>query len=101
MLSVAAFPPPTLWHPFGDVHWDEEYYKEVSGRVDQIVVMMYDTALRFQKVYQNLVVHWTREVLDWSNGPEVLLGLPAYQDEDVAYHDPEVENLMNAILGIH
>jgi len=101
VLSVATFPPPTLWHPFDDVHWDEEYYKEVSGRVDQIVVMMYDTALRFQKVYQNLVVHWTREVLDWSNGPEVLLGLPAYQDEDVAYHDPEVENLMNALLGIH
>ena len=101
MLSVAAFPPPTRWHPFREVHWDSAYYKQVAQRSDQIVVMMYDTAIRFKKVYQNLLSAWTREVLDWSKGTEVLFGLPAYRDEGVAYHIPKVENLENALLGVH
>jgi len=101
ILSVAAYPPPTRWHPFTDVHWDRAYYIQVAQRSDQIVVMMYDTAIRSGKVYQCLLSAWTREVLDWSKGTEVLLGLPAYRDEGVAYHIPRVENLENALLGAH
>lgn len=101
ILSVAAYPPPTLWHPFPAIHWERAYFEQVSRRVDQIVVMMYDTALSLGKVYQYLVASWTREVLDWSGGAEVLLGLPAYRDEGVGYHDPRVENLENALLGVH
>ncbi len=101
IISVAAFPPPTIWHPFSSVHWDGEYYKQVSKKADQLVVMMYNTALHFEKTYQNLISNWTIEILDWTNGADVLLGLPAYQDEGVGYHDPKVENLKNALLGIH
>ena len=100
-LSVAAFPPPTLWHPFTDIHWDKDYYEQVAQRSDQIVVMMYDTAIRFEKVYQNLLAGWTREALDWSVGTRVLLGLPAYKDEGASYHVPRVENLKNGLMGIH
>ena len=100
-LSVSAFPPSTILHPFNDVHWNKEYYRQVSRRADQLVVMMYDTALRFEKVYQNLNARWTKEVLDWSDGTDVLLGLPAYSDEGIGYHDPKVENLKNALLGVH
>jgi hypothetical protein len=32
------------------VHWDEEYFKQVAGIDDQMVVMMYDTGLRYQKL---------------------------------------------------
>ncbi|HUW56091.1 MAG TPA: glycoside hydrolase family 18 protein [Planctomycetota bacterium] len=101
VLSVAAYPPPTFWQRTSDVHWDEAYFREVARRVDQIVVMMYDTSLEKEKLYRNLMVSWTREVLDWSNGTKVLLGLPAYDDQGVRYHNPQVENLSNGLLGIH
>lgn len=31
----------------------------------------------------------------------MLLGVPTYADPGVAYHDPRVENLGNALSGIH
>ena len=100
LLSVAAYPPTTLLHPFPSIHWDESYYKEVSVVVDQLVVMMYDTALQFNKLYQYLMKKWTIEVLTWSQGADVLLGVPAYSDAVVGYHNPSVENLDNALAGI-
>jgi hypothetical protein len=101
VLSVAAFPPPTILHPFEEVHWDREYYHEVSKRADQIVVMMYDTSMFLEKVYQALMSRWTKEVLEWSEGAEVLLGLPAYEDKNVGYHNPRVENIKNSLMGLH
>ncbi|HUR44350.1 MAG TPA: hypothetical protein VMZ27_00645 [Candidatus Saccharimonadales bacterium] len=101
VLSVAAYPPPTRWHPYPDVHWDESYFREVSRRCDQMAVMMYDAGQRFPKTYQQLISNWTAEVLAWSEGKGVLLGVPAYDDAGAGYHDPRVENLENALLGIH
>jgi hypothetical protein len=101
ILSVAAYPPPTLFHPHPEIHWDETYYRSVAKRVHQVVPMMYDTSLRFSMVYRRLMAAWTREVLTWSAGAEVLLGLPAYEDQGVGYHVPEVENLEHAIAGVH
>ena len=100
-LSIAAYPPPTRLHPFPSVHWDETYYREVCTHVDQVAPMMYDTAQRLPKVYQALMASWTRQVLTWAGDTEVLLGVPAYEDANVAYHDPRVENLRNGLLGIH
>ncbi|MFN7141416.1 MAG: hypothetical protein ACK4UN_18975 [Limisphaerales bacterium] len=101
ILSIAAYPPPTRWHPYPEVHWDEPYFREVAKRTDQLAVMMYDTSLRVPKLYQKLMADWTREVLAWSEGRPVLLGVPTYDDGDAEYHHPEVENLRNALLGIH
>lgn len=107
LLSVAAYPPPTYWHPFPEVHWDEAYFKEVAKRVDQMAVMMYDAAQKDGKLYQYLMRSWTRQILDWTadldghKSPSILLGVPTYDDAGVGYHRPEVENLPNALLGIH
>jgi len=101
ILSVAAYPPPTLLHPFPDVHWSETYFKEVAKRADQIVPMMYDTSISLPKLYEYSMAKWTTEILDWSGKTEVLLGLPAYGDAGVGYHDPKVENLRTALEGIH
>jgi hypothetical protein len=101
ILSLAAYPPPTVWHPFPEIHWDQAYYGEVSRRCDQMAVMMYDTALISSKLYQNLMAGWTMDVLRWAPGPSVLLGVPAYDDSGVGYHHPRVENLENALLGVH
>lgn len=101
LLSVAAYPPPTRWHPYEDVHWDESYFREVARRSDQLVVMMYDAGQRVPKAYEKLVADWTRQVLAWSEGKPVLLGVPTYDDADSGYHNPQVENLANALSGIH
>jgi hypothetical protein len=105
VLSVAAYPPPTYWHPFPEVHWDEPYFQEVARRVDQMAVMMYDTAIKDSKLYQHVMRSWTQQQLDWTAGlknpPQILLGVPTYSDYGVGYHNPEVENLDNALRGIH
>jgi len=101
LLSIAAYPPPTRWHPFPDVHWSEGYFRQVARRVDELAVMMYDTALTSPKLYQKLMADWTKEVLAWSEGRRVLLGVPTYADAGVGYHDPRAENLTNALFGIH
>jgi len=101
LLSLAAYPPPTRWHRFPDVHWEEDYFREVARRCDQLAVMMYDAGQRIPKTYQRLMADWTREVLEWSEGKAILLGVPTYDDAGVGYHDPRVENLRNALLGIH
>jgi hypothetical protein len=101
ILSVAAYPPPTIWQPVPEIHWDEAYFREVSQRVDQVAVMMYDTALRWEKPYISLMAIWTREILNWSGRAEVLLGVPVYDDSGTTYHFPHVENLKNGLKGIH
>ncbi|HEY0456090.1 MAG TPA: hypothetical protein VGE41_06915, partial [Verrucomicrobiae bacterium] len=101
LLCVAAYPPPTWWHKFPEVHWDENYFHEVARRTDQLAVMMYDAGQRLPKTYQRLMADWTQEVLAWSEGKAVLLGLPTYDDAGAGYHEPKVENLTNALLGIH
>ena len=101
ILSVAAYPPPTVLHPFRRVHWEEAYFRKVAGLADQVAVMMYDTALRYEQIYQWLMASWTKEVIMWSEDTKVLLGLPVYDDAGVGYHDPRIENLRNSLLGIH
>jgi hypothetical protein len=101
LLSVAAYPPPTLFQPFAEVHWERAYRDEVARRADQLVVMMYDTALGQRKRYVKLMADWTVEVLSSTARSSVVLGLPAYDDAGVGYHDPAVENLDSALEGIH
>jgi hypothetical protein len=100
-LSVAAYPPPTRWQPTPEVHWDEAYSRAVGARVDQAVVMMYDTGLHSGILYEQLMKNWTRDVLAWYAPAQVLLGIPAYEDAGVSYHDPATENLAHALRGIH
>ena len=101
ILSVAAYPPPTVWHRYPNVHWEEAYFRQVARRTNLLAVMMYDTSLRWSKPYQALMRDWTIEVLNWAGNCPVLLGIPAYDDADSGYHDPTVENLQNSITGIH
>ena len=101
LLAVAAYPPPTVWQPAPEVHWDEAYFRAVARQADQMTVMMYDTGIRWRKPYVHLMAAWTREVLAWSEGREVLLGLPAYDDAGTGWHNPEVENLETALAGVH
>ncbi len=61
LLSIAAYPPPTRWHPHPDVHWEESYFREAAQHCDHLAVMAYDTAIRWEKPYQRLMADWTQE----------------------------------------
>ena len=102
ILSVAAYPPPTVWHRFPSVHWDLTYLSEVGKRTDQMAVMMYDTAIPYRKFYINLYKLWISDLI-YALSPtftEILLGVPAYEDAGVGYHYPEAENLNAALSAI-
>lgn len=106
-LSVAAmkwryFNLPHIWH--SKWFWGSEYYKEIGRLVDQLVVMTYDTAIPFKKIYiwyvKNQTVRVTNAVFGLrNNGPEVLIGLPAYEESRLT-HRPEVENIENGLYGV-
>jgi len=66
-----------------------------------MVVMLYDTALHRRRLYQNLLRSWTKEVIEWSAPTPVLLGVPAYDDAGVGYHDPAIENIAVSLPGLH
>ena len=101
-LSVAAYPPPTLWHRFPDVHWHLAYINRIARHCDQLAVMMYDTAIPLEKFYVKLMTDWTRQLVGavHPTGCELLLGIPAYEDAGVGYHRPRVENIGSALRGI-
>lgn len=101
ILSIAAYPPPTVFQPGLEVHWEEAYWRRIAAICDQMVPMLYDTSIRWRKPYQAVLHDWTVETLSWAESTEVLLGLPAYADAGVGYHHPEVENLGVALPAIH
>jgi hypothetical protein len=101
LLSVAAYPPPTGWQPIEDIHWDQSYTRKVAARSDQLAVMMYDTALKDRRFYEELMAKWTVQILDWTPDTEVLLGLAAYEDSGVGYHYADVENVETGLAGVH
>jgi hypothetical protein len=92
-----AYPPPHLLHPVPEGHWEEDFYRAVALRSDDLVVMAYDTGQRLDKTYVSMVARWTQEALAWSGGKPVRIGIPAYDDAGVGYHVPEVENPANAL----
>ena len=102
ILSVAAYPPPTKWHQFPDVHWPLVYIKRLTNHCDQLAVMMYDTAIPLEKFYIKLMTDWTKQLTTAARSStcELLLGIPAYDDAGVGYHHPQVENISSALQGI-
>ena len=102
ILSVAAYPPPTKWHQFPDVHWELTYLRQIAQDCDQLAVMMYDTAILLEKFYIKLMTDWTNQLAGTTSSSdcELLLGIPAYDDAGVGYHHPQVENISSALQGI-
>ena len=102
ILSVAAYPPPTKWHQYPNVHWERHYLYQVVNRCDQLAVMMYDTAIPLEKFYINLMIDWTRTLAGVTHlkNVKLILGIPAYEDAGVGYHYPHAENISSALRGI-
>jgi hypothetical protein len=92
-LSVAAIAPPTWFRTGRRLCWSWDYYREVATRTDQLMVMSYDTAIPFPRLYQAALEAWVRGLERELNGTdcEVLMGVPCY-GEPGWFHHPWAEN---------
>lgn len=104
-LSIAG----SYWMPdavravpvVGGLPWDHTYYRAVARRVDQIVVMTYDSLMPHAALYRL----WLREqvrAIDRSLAHAdvvVLYGLSVSREKTVT-HRPKVENMQSGLAGI-
>lgn len=80
--------------------WDKDYYLQIAENVDQIAVMMYDTAIPFAWLYA-YVVKWQVEKITTLLEGKVLLffGVPTYEEDRWSFH-ADAENMFSGIRGI-
>ena len=93
---VTTMPYPVLSH-----HWSHGYLKQVAQKVDQIVLMAYDSGLVFPRDYLNWVSWQTmasQEALQ-QTGTELLIGLPS-SEEWTPSHQTQAETLRIALSGL-
>lgn len=87
----------------GTAWWTSYYFLTVSAHVDQIVVMMYNTALPTASLYETLVKQETTAILEANNSSqhpaEVLIGVPTYHDNGPGFHD-SAENMLSGLRGV-
>ncbi len=105
ILSIAAYPPPTVHQPAEEVHWTLPFLQDVCMASDELAVMAYDTGLRYRPLYRALIERWTLDLAETLPPPEEggcvwLLGLPAYEDDE-PWHRPEVETIDEALRGLN
>jgi hypothetical protein len=108
VLSVAAAkvaPLPGLGSgmaiaPAGPELWSATYLSAVARRVDQVVIMAYDTALPVESLYGGYVARQTRLALGAVPAhTDLLIGVPAYHDDNASHH-AAAETLPAALHGI-
>lgn len=93
--------PNVQWPIVGRVAWHASYYREVASRVDQIVVMTYDSAMPLACLYR----HWTRfQVIEISRavdgtGVQLFFGVPT-SEEMTWTHWPWAENMSSGLKGV-
>ncbi len=80
--------------------WDSDYYQAVAERVDQIVVMGYDSGMPTSALYRLWLREQVRGIessLDDSE-VEVLIGLSASEERTITHH-PRAENIRSGLAG--
>jgi glycosyl hydrolase family 18 (putative chitinase) len=112
MLSISA----PMWAPNAHIAewlragldkgaslWTTYYYATVAKHVDQIVVMMYNTAIPNGSLYGLFVKQETSHILSAVRSahspPQVLIALPTYHDNGFWFHD-FAENLDTGLPGV-
>jgi hypothetical protein len=79
--------------------WSKQYFGQVAGRVEQIAVMSYDTAMPLESLYGGFVAQQTEMALAATpGGVDLLMGLPAYYEND-ASHRGSAETVAAAVRG--
>jgi spore germination protein YaaH len=98
-VSVAT----PMWYPGTLWGWNEEYFRQVAQRCDQIAVMCYDSFFYLPRGYVWLIGqqghHVLKAVAEANPRCKVLLGVPTY-DEGTAGHGHQSETVTMALKGV-
>lgn len=83
--------------------WTSYYYAAVSAHVDQIVPMLYDSAMPTSGLYEFFVQQETEHILDAARSartpPQVIFGLPTYSGDSFWFHE-RAENMRSGLVGV-
>lgn len=81
--------------------WSAGYLRRVAGRVDEVALMTYDTALWTSSAYAGFVRDETAAALHAVPADvTVLIGLPAFHDAHSLGHSSSAETVAAAIRGV-
>jgi hypothetical protein len=87
-----------------DAWWTTYYYADVAAHVDQIVPLIYNTAMPTGRAYEVFVQQETEHILDAvrsaSRPPQVLISLPTYTAEDSFWFHDTAENVTTGLSGV-
>jgi hypothetical protein len=84
----------------GPALWSPAYLAAVATRVDQVVIMAYDTALPLEALYGGFVARQTRLALGAvPSSTDLLIGVPAYHDENPGHH-AWAETVQASVRGV-
>jgi hypothetical protein len=79
--------------------WSQTYFGQVAGRVDQVAVMAYDTAVPARSLYGGYVAQQTGLALRVTpRTTDLIIGLPAYHTESLVHH-AHAETVRAAVRG--
>ena len=80
--------------------WSPAYYRDVALRLDQVAVMMYDTASPCDWLYGAIVAYETWRLADIA-GPDTTLfmGVPTAEEQRWGF-SPDAENMRSGLRGI-
>ncbi|MBC7541454.1 MAG: hypothetical protein H7338_01850 [Candidatus Sericytochromatia bacterium] len=80
--------------------WDPTYCEEVAGCVDQLAVMMYDTALPYDFLYGRATADQIGRLTRLLGARiPLFIGVPTYEDQRWTFH-AEAENMESGLRGI-
>jgi hypothetical protein len=86
-----------------DAWWTSYFYAEVAAHVDQIVPLVYNSAMPSGRLYEFFVQQETEHILDSirsaSRPPQVLIGLPTYTGDSFWFHN-SAENVSTGLYGV-
>ena len=105
VLSVAGrriWPifPTMRWPLVGQWSWSTPYYQKLARRVDEIAVMVYDSAMPTSGLYR----YWTKfQIIALSRAlvysdVQLFIGIPT-SEEVTSTHKPEAENMRSGLRG--
>jgi len=86
-----------------DAWWTSYYYADVAAHVDQIVPLIYNSAMPTARSYELFVQEETEHILDSVRSarhpPQVLVGVPTYSGDSFWFHD-SAENIATSLNGV-
>ena len=86
-----------------DAWWTSYYYADVASYVDQVVPLIYNSAMPTAGAYEIFVQQETEHILESVRSarhpPQILIGLPTYAGDNFWFH-ASAENITTGLYGV-